>query len=64
MLSKLRHVLDKTLTPAYYAIFESRYVMLLLFGLKTLIHLKDFTYTFFYKNIEIEENLAMFLRSS
>ena len=40
MLSKLRHVLDtKTLRSVYYALFE-----LHLFGQKTLIQLKGFTY--------------------
>ena len=45
MLSKLRHVLDiKTLSSVYYAIFESIYAVLHLFGHKTLIQLKGFTY--------------------
>ena len=50
MLSKLRHLMDiKTLRSVYYAIFEPYvecYVsaMLHLFGHKTLIQLKGFTY--------------------
>ena len=45
ILSKLRHVLDiKTLKSKIIQFLNSIYVMPLLFGLKTITQIKDFSY--------------------
>ena len=45
MLSKLRHVLDiKTLASKIIQFLNSIYAMPLLFGLKTITQIKDFSY--------------------